>query len=750
MGKIRVYQLAKDLGVENKQLLDVIQDLGLEVKNHMSGLEEDAVQAIVSHVESSGRKKAKSAKKPATKAPSPRKTAKPAPAKSPAAGKKAAAKADPAKESAKKKEATGKATSAKAAPKKETTRKAAPAKAAPKKETTKKAAPAKAAPPKESPRQPEAPEALPAPKVEGPAPAPTVVELSEGITAKDLAERLGIKVNDIIMRFMKEGKMVVVNQFLDHESAKWVAEQFGYEIRSVSLEAEGHAEEKDSAQVHRAPVVTIMGHVDHGKTSLLDAIRKTSVTEKEEGGITQHIGAYHVDHPKGTIVFLDTPGHEAFTAMRARGADVTDIVILVVAADDGVMPQTVEAIDHAKAAQVPIIVAVNKMDKPDARPDNVKTQLSEHELLPEDWGGQTIFVEVSAKAETGLEELMEMVLLQSEILELTANPDKPCRATVVESKLDRGRGPVATVLVQDGTLRVGNYFVTGTSYGKVRAILNDSGRNLREAPPSTPVEVLGLSGVPAPGDSFMVVADERKARQVAGLRQQKATAAVSTRPVKVSLKDFFSKMTEGKVKELDLVVKGDVQGSVEALSDAFVKLSTDAVKVKIIHRGVGTINEGDILLASASSAVIIGFNVRPEPKVSQMAIREGVDMRFYSVIYKATEDMQKAMLGLLDPTFREEFQGRAEVRETFSVPKVGLVAGCGVLDGKITRSAGIRVLRDGIVVYEGKIASLRRFKDDVKEVATGYECGIGVENFNDIKKGDILETFVQVEVPPTL
>jgi len=784
MSKIRVYQLAKELGVENKELLDIIRRLGFEVKNHMSGLDEETATAVVSSVKSpppaakTPKKKKKpepkkAAKSPAKEAkvaakdrkkkdaapvsekePKKRKTA-PAPAKKKAPVKKEAASAPAGKEEPKKK--TAPAPVKKKAPEK---KKAAPAPSR-KEEPKKKAAAAparkkapekkKAAPPKD-----EAPLATPqvsAPPVESaevPKAPPRVVNLSEGITAKDLSERLGVKVNDIIKRFMQKGKMVVVNQFLDYETAKWVAEDFGYECRSVSLEVEGRAEDKGDALDPRAPVVTIMGHVDHGKTSLLDAIRESSVTEKEKGGITQHIGAYHVDHPKGTIVFLDTPGHEAFTAMRARGAEITDIVILVVAADDGVMPQTVEAIDHAKAAEVPIIVAVNKIDKPDARPETVRNQLAEHELVPEDWGGQTIFVEVSAKVGTGLENLMEMVLLQAEIMELKANAKKPCRGAVIESKLHRGRGPVATVLVQDGTLRVGDHFVTGTSYGKVRAILSESGQTLKEAPPSTPVEVLGLSGVPAPGDSFMVVPDERKARQVAALRQQKATATVSFRPPKVSLKDLFSKISQGDVKELDLVVKGDVQGSVEALSDAFAKLSTDVVKVKVIHRGVGTINEGDILLASASSAVIIGFNVRPEPKVSELASREGVDMRFYSIIYKATEDIKKAMVGLLEPTYREEFQGRAEVRDTFSVPRVGIIAGCGVLDGKIIRSAGIRVLRDGIVVYEGKIGSLRRFKDDVKEVASGYECGIGVENFNDIKKGDILETFVQIEVQPTL
>jgi len=574
--------------------------------------------------------------------------------------------------------------------------------------------------------------------------------ISEGITVKDLADKVGVKVNDIIKRMMLKGRMYTVNQFLDFDTASAVAKEFGVLVQRVALEEEGlPAETAGGALVPRSPVVTIMGHVDHGKTSLLDAIRKTSVTETEKGGITQHIGAYHVVHPKGSIVFLDTPGHEAFTAMRARGAKVTDIVVLVVAADDGVMPQTVEALDHAKAAAVPIIVAVNKIDKPGAKPEQVRTQLADRGLIPEDWGGETIYVDVSAKKGIGLEDLLEMILIQAEVLELKANPDKPCRGTIVESKLDRGRGPVATLLVQDGTLRVGDYFVTGVQSGKVRAIYNESGQSLREAPPSTPVEVLGLSGVPAPGESFQVVSDERKARQIVAMREQKQRVEVVSRP-RVSLQDFFAKVREGEVKELPIVVKGDVQGSVEALTDALEKLSGEQVKVRVIHRGVGTINEGDILLAAASNAVVIGFNVRPEPKVAALAAREQVDMRFYGIIYQVTEDIRKAMTGLLAPTYREEVQGRAEVRRLFQVPKVGTVAGCGVLDGKITRSSEVRVIRDGIVVYTGRIGSLRRVKDDVREVATGYECGIGIENFNDVKQGDVIEAFTQVQVAPTL
>ncbi len=696
MAKIRVYQLAKELGVDNKRLLEVIRELGLEVKSHMSVVDEESAEIITSTV----------------KAPPPEEMEEDEPR--PARAKAARA---PSKKAEKK---------------------------APEEKKEKKRKKADEEPPPRRGKKAKAVEEPPPP------PPPPVIQLSEGVTVKELSDRMGVKVSEIIKRFLMKGRMVVVNQFLDFDTATSLLDDMGIKYHKVSLEEEGRTAEDLGSQSSRAPVVTIMGHVDHGKTSLLDAIRKTSVADAEHGGITQHIGAYHVELPKGSIVFLDTPGHEAFTAMRARGASVTDIVVLVVAADDGAMPQTVEAIDHAKAAEVPIIVAVNKIDKPDAKPDNVKNQLAEHGLVPEDWGGQTIYVEVSAKKHLGIEDLLEMILLQAEVMELKANPDKPCRGTVVESKLDRGRGPVATVLVQDGTLRVGDHFVTGTHIGKVRALLDESGTGLPVAGPSTPVEVLGLSGVPTPGESFQVVTDERKARQIASLRQQKSLAPSVQRPTRVSLQDLFSKISDGQVKELPLVVKGDVQGSVEALTEALQKLSTEAVQVKVIHRGVGTINEGDILLASASNAVIIGFNVRPEPKVADLGAREEVDMRFYNVIYKATEDIKLAMTGLLEPTFKEEFQGRAEVRETFSVPKVGTVAGCGVLDGKITRSAQIRVVRDGIVVYEGRIGSLRRFKDDVREVATGYECGIGIENFNDVKKGDIFETFVQVKVQPTL
>ena len=764
MGKARVYELARQLGMENKDLLKVIAGLGIEVKNHMSVMDEETAAKVIAAATSpaeapvaAAKKAAPSRKKvPAKEAPvrsaeepkgteptpaakAVRTTSKSAaakPAPSPAAGPAAAAQAPAAV-------APAAGPSAPVAP--------PPAAAS----ATRKPQPPPPAPTEPPSQQPPPPPAPPVPPAPVPAPAaavaaPTPILISEGITVKDLADKVGVKVNDIIKRMLAKQRMYTVNQFLDFDSASSVAKEFGVMVQKVALEEEGLPHEIDTgALVPRAPVVTIMGHVDHGKTSLLDAIRKSSLTEKEKGGITQHIGAYHVVHPKGAIVFLDTPGHEAFTAMRARGAKVTDIVVLVVAADDGVMPQTVEALDHAQAAGVPIIVAINKIDKTGANTQQVMTQLAERGLIPEAWGGQTIYVEVSAKKGIGLEDLLEMILLQAEVLELKANPEKPCRGTVVESKLDRGRGAVATVLVQDGTLRVGDFFVTGVQSGKVRAIYNEAGDGMREAPPSTPVEVLGLSGVPAPGESFQVVSDERRARQIVAMREQKSRVETVSRP-RLNLQDFFARVKDGEIKELPIVVKGDVQGSVEALTDALEKLSGAQVKVRVIHKGVGTINEGDILLAAASNAVVIGFNVRPEPKVAAIAAHEQVDMRFYGIIYQVTEDIKKAMAGLLAPTFKEEVQGRAEVRQLFQVPKIGTVAGCGVLDGKITRSSEVRVIRDGIVVYTGKIGSLRRVKDDVREVAAGYECGIGIENFNDVKLGDIIEAFTQVQVAATL
>jgi translation initiation factor IF-2 len=489
-----------------------------------------------------------------------------------------------------------------------------------------------------------------------------------------------------------------------------------------------------------------MGHVDHGKTSLLDAIRSTHVTAQEHGGITQHIGAYHVQVDGRSVTFLDTPGHEAFTAMRARGAQVTDIVVLVVAADDGVMPQTVEAINHARAAEVPIIVAVNKIDRPDANLEKVKKGLAEHGLAAEDWGGDTVFAPVSAKTQEGIPHLLEMLQLQADILELKANPEKLARGTIVEAKLDRGRGPVATVLVQEGTLRVGDAFVCGVFYGKVRAMIDDHGQKVDVAPPSFPVEILGLQGVPLAGDSFVAVADEAKARQVAEFRQGKQRETELVKSSKVSLDDLYSQIKAGDVKELRVVLKADVQGSVEAVSDALTRMSTGDVKLKVLHGSVGGITESDILLAAASNAIVIGFNVRPESKGAALAAKEGVDVRLYTIIYEVVADVRAAMEGLLEPTFREQVFGRVEIRQIFNIAGVGAIAGCSVTEGKIARGNLVRLLRDQVVVHEGKLASLKRFKDDVREVTSGYECGLSLEGFHDLKHGDVVEAFERIPV----
>ncbi|MCW5787988.1 MAG: translation initiation factor IF-2 [Nitrospira sp.] len=574
------------------------------------------------------------------------------------------------------------------------------------------------------------------------------VKLSAGVSVKEFAELIGQRPADVVRKLMEMGQMVTFNQSINLEAASLIAEEYGAKVE-VSTEKAGEALLEEAAQssgeehaVPRPPVVTIMGHVDHGKTSLLDAIRQTKVAEGEAGGITQHIGAYMVGVRDKQVTFLDTPGHEAFTAMRARGAKATDIVILVVAADDGVMPQTVEAIHHAKAAGVPLIVAINKVDKPGANVDRVKNALTEHGLVAESWGGDTIMVEVSAKQRTGLDNLLEMILLQAEVLELKADPERMAKGLVIEAKLDRGRGPIATVLVQSGTLHVGDAFVVGNFSGRVRALITDTGKKTVEAGPSVPVEVIGLPGVPSAGDVFTIVKDERVAREIAQERAMKQRAADLAGPAKVSLDDLFAKIQEGNVKELPIVIKADVQGSAEALAAAVEKMPAGAVKLRVMHTGVGGITETDILLAAASKAIVIGFNIRPEPKAAALAEREGVDVRLYSIIYDALNDIRAAMEGLLEPTLKERVLGRAEVRQMFTIPKAGLVAGCYVVDGAISRaSAGVRVIRDSVVVYEGKLGSLRRFKDDVREVQQGYECGITVENFNDLKAGDIIEAF---------
>jgi translation initiation factor IF-2 len=590
-----------------------------------------------------------------------------------------------------------------------------------------------------------------------PLPITRSITIGEGISVKDLAEKLGVRAKDLIARLLMKGVMATVNQSLDFELAKDLARHFGAESESISFEDQaaqemaamtGTAEQSATAAVTRPPVVTIMGHVDHGKTSLLDAIRETDVAGGEAGGITQHIGAYKVKITKEDspavgrqIVFLDTPGHEAFTRMRARGAKVTDIVVLVVAADDGVMPQTLEAMDHAKAAKVPIIVAVNKIDKPEALPDRVKKQLADRGLMPEDWGGTTVFVDVSAKKRTNLNLLMEMICLVADLQDLKANPERPATGTVVEAKVDRGRGVVATVLVQNGTLRVGDSFIVGNVFGKVRAMFDDRSRAVEEAPPSTPVEVLGLEGLPQSGDVLMV-ADREKARQIAEYREQRSREATLAKSSKLSLEGLAEQIKTAGVKELPIILKADVQGSSEVLADTLTKLSNEKVKIKILHTGVGAINENDVLLASASNAVIIGFNVRPERKAQELADQEKIDIRLHSIIYELQDQIKKAMLGLLDPVIKETYQGRAEVRDTFRVPKAGTIAGCYVLDGIIKRDSDVRLVRDGVQVYKGRVGSLKRFKDDASEVRNGMECGINLQNFNDVKKGDVIEAFV--------
>ncbi len=579
-----------------------------------------------------------------------------------------------------------------------------------------------------------------------------VFKIEEVITVGELAHRMGIKAGDVIKKLIEMGMPVTLNQLLDADTAKLLAQEYGYEVENVAPEVESLIDQEADREEDlraRPPVVTIMGHVDHGKTSLLDAIRSSTVADREAGGITQHIGAYEVEHGGRSLVMLDTPGHEAFTSMRARGAQVTDIVVLVVAADDGVMPQTLEAIDHAKAAGVPIVVAVNKIDKPGAQPDRIRQQLSEHGLLPEEWGGQTLYANVSAKRKQGIDGLLELILLQADVLELKANPAKHARGTVIESRLEKGRGPMATVLVQDGTLKVGDPIVTGTHYGRVRALINQKGKRLDAVLPGIPVELQGLSGLPAAGQKFAVLSDERTARQIATYRQEKERDKAVARP-KFSLEELHRRIEVGDLKELNIVVKADVQGSMEALQFSLAKLSGDKVKVNVIHAGVGGISESDVMLASASTAVIIGFNVRPESKGADLAEREQVDVRLYTVIYEVIEDIHKAMEGLLEPSFKEAAQGRAEVRNTFHISKIGTIAGCYVLSGKIARSASVRLLRDSVVIHEGKLASLKRFKDDVREVTEGYECGIGFEGFNDIKVGDQIEAYVMEKVVETL
>jgi len=586
--------------------------------------------------------------------------------------------------------------------------------------------------------------------------APIVYEVAipETITVAELAQKMSVKAAEVIKAMMTMGTMVTINQVLDQETAAIVVEELGHKVKLLkedAIEEElGLEQEVEGEQVTRAPAVSVMGHVDHGKTSLLDYIRKTRVAAGEAGGITQHIGAYHVETGKGMITFLDTPGHAAFTAMRARGAKATDIVVLVVAADDGVMPQTKEAVQHAKAAGVPIVVAINKMDKPEANPDRIKQELVAEDVIPEDWGGDTQFIPVSAHTGEGIDTLLEAILLQSEMLELTAVKDATARGVIIESRLDKGRGPVATVLVQSGTLHKGDVLLAGQEYGKVRALLNENGNSVESAGPSIPVEVLGLSGSPSAGDDAIVVADERKAREVALFRQGKFRDVKLKRQQEAKLENMFTQMEEGELAALNIVLKTDVQGTLEALGDALTKLSTGEVEVKIVASGVGGINESDVNLAMASNAIMIGFNVRADTVAKRIIEEEGVDLHYYSVIYDAIEEVKQALTGMLAPEYREEIIGLAEVRDVFRSPKFGAVAGCMVVEGVVKRNNPIRVLRDNVVIYEGELESLRRFKDDVQEVKSGFECGIGVKNYNDVKVGDHIEVYEQVRVTRTL
>ena len=584
----------------------------------------------------------------------------------------------------------------------------------------------------------------------GPPPINREITISEGITVKELSEKLDVKANLVIKKLLDRGIFATINQTLDSKLATEVAREFGASTATITYEEEAMQaveEAEDTKDLEkRAPVVTIMGHVDHGKTSLLDAIRETNVAGREAGGITQHIGAYHVELNGRKIVFIDTPGHEAFTRMRARGAKVTDIVVLVVAADDGVMPQTLEAIDHARAAGVPIVVAINKIDKPDAQPERIKQQLSDRGLLAEDWGGDVVMVPVSAKMHQNLELLLEMILLVADMQDLKANPSRPAMGTVIEAQLDRGRGPVATVLVRNGTLHVGDFFICGAVFGKVRAMQNDRGTQIRKAEPSMPVEVLGLESLPEAGDDFQVVTDTAKAKQIVNFRDQKAREAALAKSSRLTLEQLHKQMEAGEVKELPIIIKTDVGGSAEVLSETLQKLSNEKVKVRVIHSGVGAINESDVLLASASNAIIIGFNVRPERNAAALAEQEKVDIRLHTIIYNLTDEIKLAMSGLLAPVFKEVYKGKAEVRETFRISKVGAVAGCLVQDGAITRDSEVRLLRDNVVVYTGKIGSLRRFKDDVSEVKSGMECGITLENYADLKQSDVIEAFVTERV----
>lgn len=774
MARQRVYEIAKAIGVPSKEVIFELERMGFLDKKHSSGLDDVTARTVIRRVKK--RIEEFSAARKAVKNEKPAKTLKPekhpiAPKdktkKESAAAKDKGFKPKEKQEpipSKKKEDKKGKVQpSETAAEKKPSMAKALESlkkievkkwpepKPFQKKQEKQQKAPPKKLSEKSAEKPPEKP-VFPQPT----APRKRVIKLKEGTTVKEFAELVGCKVRDVIKKFMDLGYMPTINQPVDHDAAQLLAENMHIKLELApvdEIEEEMLEKEIDTGQLEsRPPIVTVMGHVDHGKTSLLDVIRKTRVTEKEAGGITQHIGAYKIKTDSKEIVFLDTPGHEAFTAMRARGSKVTDIVILVVAADDGVMPQTVEAINHAKAAEVPIIVAVNKIDKANANVEVVKQQLAQEGVVPENWGGENIFVEVSAKANIGLDSLLEMILLQSDMMELKADYKRRARGTVVESKLEKGKGPVATIIVQSGQLHVGDPFLVGTIAGRVRAITDDKGRRIKKAGPSTPVEVTGFPEVPEAGMAFVVLEDENKARQIALSRINKLKRfEIGASSKKMTLDEFYSKIQEGQAQELNIIIKGDVQGSIEAIKDAILKITHPEVQIKVIHASVGGVNESDVLLATASSAIIIGFNVRPELKAIATAEREGIDIRFYSVIYDIIDDIKKAIEGMLAPTVSEKILGRAEVRKLFHISRFGTIAGCMVISGLMSRaSKGIRVIRDNIVVYDGKISSLKRFKEDAKEVQTGYECGITIENYNDIKEGDVLENYTIEEIASKL
>jgi translation initiation factor IF-2 len=792
MSKTRVYELSKELDVPSKRIIDLLSDIGFEVKNHMSVVEEEAVKRIKYQLTGKGEPPASLAqekKQPKDKAPVAKK-----------------GQGDNHKQTTDQRTPAGQSQSA---PRPQGQQSPRPSQSAPRPQGQQSPRPAgrsqqsagqgQSAPRQQggqgqsSPRQ-QGGQGQRGPRTAGRGQQGThggpqgqnrgprrekkkrvnkreklairearlqneqekaerTVVIDGRITVGELADRLAVSAGEIISKLISLGTMATINQAVEFDLAQMLAEEYGFEVevKTDTLEESlvEAVDDRDEDLRTRPPVVTVLGHVDHGKTSLLDAIREANVTSQEAGGITQHIGAYQAVYEGKKIVFLDTPGHAAFTAMRARGAQITDIAIVVVAADDGVMPQTVEAINHVKAAGVPIIIAVNKIDKPNANSDRVKQQLTEYGLVPEEWGGETIFVDVSALKQLGLDTLMEMILLLSDMAELKANPDKPAIGTVVEAKLDKGRGPVATVLIQDGTIQVGDSIICGTIYGKVRAMVDDKGKRVKKAGPSTPVEVLGLNEVPEAGDLLQTVSDDRVARQVADKRAEKRREVALKKTPKVSLDDLFSQIQEGEVQDLNIIIKADVQGSVEALRESLLKLISEEVRIQVIHGGVGAITESDVMLASASNAIIIGFNVRPEPSARKMADREDVDIRLYRVIYEAIENVQAAMTGMLAPTFKEVVLGQTEVRNLFKVSKLGTIAGCHVIDGKITRNSDIRVIRDGIVIHEGKVDTLKRFKDDVREVQKGYDCGIMLERFNDYKEGDILEAYTMQQVEPS-